>query len=388
MPSSSVSFEFSSRPRSRPSDKSSGHDVFWHPSLLDPPPHNCTPGLITLLRRALVSQHECGHIQRAVLCTNRAVHISREDFDSRWGCGYRNYMMACAVLMDQRSQDAYAALFKRHEPPGVRSLQSLIERAWEAGFDEEGAGQLRRRLYDTTKWIGTVELFVAFTYLGIPSQLADFVLPRRTDTEPLIDWISDYFSPPDQHEHSSFRGIWKDASAVTQTDRLPLVLQHNGHSRTIVGYEINRKGQIVLLVFDPSKRIRPPLRHMALSNFKWSEVGSVAKDRSGTQKLRQHFTQLSLPRHPKHAIPLSSDSRPTKRTRAGATAVVMSRVKPEVIEVGSDGEAVEGAADDHVSMSDSRNLKEKYQILWFPLHDPLTEQEKDARRVITSAKIC
>ncbi|KAI0031575.1 hypothetical protein K488DRAFT_86697 [Vararia minispora EC-137] len=49
---------------------------------------------------------------------------------------YRNYMMACAVLMDQRFQNTYAALFEKHEPPSVRNLQSLIERAWEAGFSK------------------------------------------------------------------------------------------------------------------------------------------------------------------------------------------------------------------------------------------------------------
>ena len=40
------------------------------------------------------------------------------------------------------------------------------------------------------------------------------------------------------------------ASAVTVTDRMPFILQHDGHSRTIVGYEIMR-GSTDLLMFDP-----------------------------------------------------------------------------------------------------------------------------------------
>ena len=47
--------------------------------------------------------------------------------------------------------------------------------------------------------------------------------------------------------------------AVTVTERMPVVLQHAGHSRTVVGYEIQRNGECNLLVFDPSKCvINPP----------------------------------------------------------------------------------------------------------------------------------
>jgi len=39
---------------------------------------------------------------------------------------------------------------------------------------------------------------------------------------------------------------------VRQTAKLPLILQHSGHSRTIVGYEETRSGTNVLL-FDPGR---------------------------------------------------------------------------------------------------------------------------------------
>jgi hypothetical protein len=35
------------------------------------------------------------------------------------------------------------------------------------------------------------------------------------------------------------------------TDKMPLILQHNGHSRTIVGYEVSKSGAVTLLAFDP-----------------------------------------------------------------------------------------------------------------------------------------
>lgn len=34
---------------------------------------------------------------------------------------------------------------------------------------------------------------------------------------------------------------------------MPLILQHNGHSRIIVGYEVDGRGITNLLMFDPSQ---------------------------------------------------------------------------------------------------------------------------------------
>ncbi|KAH9946243.1 uncharacterized protein BXZ73DRAFT_95745 [Epithele typhae] len=71
----------------------------------------------------------------------------------------------------------YFPLLDSEITPGVRNLQVLLEKAWKEGYDADGAEQLSHKLLDTTKWIGTAELYVAFTYLGIPAQLADFELP-------------------------------------------------------------------------------------------------------------------------------------------------------------------------------------------------------------------
>lgn len=51
--------------------------------------------------------------------------------------------------------------------PSVRNLQHWIEDAWEAGFDPEGARELKS-LVGTKKWIGTSDLQTAFTFRGIP----------------------------------------------------------------------------------------------------------------------------------------------------------------------------------------------------------------------------
>ncbi|KAG5634971.1 hypothetical protein H0H81_000171 [Sphagnurus paluster] len=48
-----------------------------------------------------------------------------------------------------------------------------------AGFDEEGASDLNN-LVGAKKWIGTADLWVAFTYRGIPAELVDFDLKNQS----------------------------------------------------------------------------------------------------------------------------------------------------------------------------------------------------------------
>ena len=145
--------------------------------------------MISVLKRALTRSHEKGFTQRAWLASEQAVHINGEPWDRTWGCGcvppvyltgrassyrrYRNYLMACASLMNQRNQPMYFPLLDGILSPGVRNLQLLLEKAWQdgkapnrwgthypshrwsSGHDEDGAHQLKHKLVDTTKWIGT-----------------------------------------------------------------------------------------------------------------------------------------------------------------------------------------------------------------------------------------
>jgi hypothetical protein len=122
------------------------------------------------LKKALLDSVEKGATRRAILCYENAVHIYREISDAGWGCGHRNFMMLCAALMDHPAQAAYFSLLSAQAPPSVNGLQVLIEEAWKHGFDPEGA--LEGKLVGHKKWIGTAELYVAFTYKGIPYVIA------------------------------------------------------------------------------------------------------------------------------------------------------------------------------------------------------------------------
>lgn len=55
--------------------------------------------------------------------------------------------------------------------------------------------------------------------------------------------------------------------AVRVSKRFPLILQHSGHSRTIIGYEENARGDINLLLFDPGKTMPKDIRNAALAHL-------------------------------------------------------------------------------------------------------------------------
>jgi hypothetical protein len=85
------------------------------------------------------------------------------------------------------------------------------------------------------------------------------LIPQNTDpwvgsaAGKVVRWITTYFSPSrggTQTVNDALNG------AITVTERMPVVLQHAGHSRTVVGYEVQKNGECYLLVFDPSKCVR------------------------------------------------------------------------------------------------------------------------------------
>jgi len=112
-----------------------------------------------------------------------------------------------------------------------------------------GADQLAHRLVGTRKWIGATEVAtllhshrIRYVFKGnIPTffhstQLVDF----HTSTGPanshpaMFDWIWSYF------EHSSHQFT------------APLYIQHDGHSRTVIGIERTITNALRLLILDPS----------------------------------------------------------------------------------------------------------------------------------------
>ncbi|KAH9997516.1 peptidase family C78-domain-containing protein [Russula vinacea] len=387
---------------------SSANDHFWYHSLETEPPSNYTPGLIPFLRKILLTSVERNTTRRAVLCYERAVHIYREIWDAGWGCGYRNFMMLCAALMDQRVKPEYSFLLSNPIPPGVNNLKVWIEELGLvvniSSFDPEGAQKLKSKLVGYKKWIGTAELYVAFTYRGVPTRLADFDTPDGNVT-PLLEWIKRYFDAHTQDHPTSVQERWRAATPVVISDRMPLILQHQGHSRTIIGYEIAKDGGTNLLAFDPSVRMTK-IRDIVLSSLNLSKQrGSHLGDNklSTARRLTESLKKPFQPRS-ERAGP-SAEGRgesPPKRRRTGP-------IEDDVISVSQRNNSGHGAMTEIEAGKvgrDERTLdprtvlkpfrvdqkilakKNKYQVLWCPMEDPLTESDKQARREVISEHAC
>ncbi|KAI9471836.1 MAG: peptidase family C78-domain-containing protein [Benjaminiella poitrasii] len=192
----------------------------------------------------------------AYLCSPLTDHLSTSFMDLGWGCGYRNCQMLMSFL-ERRTEDGEPILKCVLD---ITSIQLLIEKAWKEGFDTLGAAQLDHHVFKTRKWIGTTEVYTLLTYLGIRSTIIDFHKPGPNHLHhDLMDWIQSYFM--DALEDNS-------KETVCITDRPPLYLQHQGHSRTVVGIEVLKSGKRNLIMFDPGRRI---LRSYRTSNKQQEE---------------------------------------------------------------------------------------------------------------------
>ncbi|KDQ10191.1 hypothetical protein BOTBODRAFT_36468 [Botryobasidium botryosum FD-172 SS1] len=404
-------------------------NVFWHASMSSAPPANITPGLIPILEEALNKLSVRKITKRAVLCNPATCHVATEIFDMGWGCGYRNFLMACTALYAQTSQPQYASLLQnppqneRTDPkcvggPGVRNLQGWIEHAWQLGYDPQGFQDLRGKLVGTRKWIGTAELWVAFSSRGIPCQLLDFPKPRTdsssTAAERLLAWIVQHFDSGVHRLNSSNNALdsIRGGAAVSISERLPIVLQHKGHSRTIVGYEMSNSGGINLLIYDPPKRPPAQLRRAALATH-YAAAAPEAGGRLAAPATTKHTlsprrlyerTKIAFKKRDRGASP-AGDEPGSKRVKS--EDVLCDAAAPSA-SAGRNGGGSKGRDEGHGSGKlivggehleplktvnffrtniSKLNKNDDYQILYFPLTDPLTEEEKLSRRVVTGEMI-
>lgn len=61
---------------------------------------------------------------------------ARQTLHKPWllSLSYRNFLMACATLMDQKIQPLYFCFLDEPRAPGVRNVQYWIEDAWKQGL--------------------------------------------------------------------------------------------------------------------------------------------------------------------------------------------------------------------------------------------------------------
>ena len=145
----------------------------------------------------------------------------RED----WTCGYANLGALLQCL---------ASGGRQHLPTSTEpaALQALIERAWEEGFDPEGRAEFGGRLVGKRGkrgWIGTPEMAAALWHLRVDALVVEIDNEQgagRGSGNGVFEAVRACLAPargqPPQH----------GGEAVTA---LPIVLQGDGHSRTVLG---------------------------------------------------------------------------------------------------------------------------------------------------------
>ncbi|XP_077576245.1 zinc finger-containing ubiquitin peptidase 1 isoform X2 [Stigmatopora nigra] len=197
-----------------------------------------TPGVIRALWQYYLT--ECSDCAYVWLSADTD-HYCSSPGDKGWGCGYRNFQMLLSSLY---KLDPYSSALQDKAVPSIPRVQSMIEDAWNLGLDPQGASHFNNKVKGTRAWIGATEIYVLLTSLGISGRIIDFHQPTgQGGTHPLLfEWVKQYFS---QSSSSSLR------SKLIQTSLPPLYLQHQGHSRSIVGLEQHKNGSMGLLLLDP-----------------------------------------------------------------------------------------------------------------------------------------
>lgn len=187
--------------------------------------------------------------------------------------------------------------------------------------------------------------------------------------------------------------------AVIQTDKLPLILQHKGHSRTIVGYEETHRGTNLLL-FDPGRSTPSDIRN------------------AGLEISKRNQPRLSIstpPRRPSHQTSHESIAFNRPYTNGNSEPVFLPNDSPDILddeEVSPDGwvkkkvnklrhslseESRVGGKERKQSvpqiLADFRVSVERlgkfdqYQVLKFTGGAVLSMEERARRKVITSTVV-
>jgi hypothetical protein len=138
-------------------------------------------------------------------------------------CGYRNIQMIWSS-------------FDRGDI-SIQEIQISIEMGWkEQGWDPQGAIHFDYQLKNKICWIGATEVVVFFHSMGIGCSLFDFHKSTLGKHILVFEFCLRYFNVSNQY---------------------PLYLQHQGHSRTIVGIQSHPEQlKSKLILFDPELGVR------------------------------------------------------------------------------------------------------------------------------------
>jgi hypothetical protein len=226
-------------------------------------------------------------------------HIQQND---RWSCGYRNYQMMLSAILPRLASSSNHMIYQRgyitrreiitnttHKAqqlpiilPSLKQTQKSIEDSWDEGFDPNGANHYRHKIVgkqSNSGKIGAMEVCNLFWYHGIDSVVIQFIKCYKSRQQ-LPYFIRNYFgydndnnsytnnnnnknkdacfiankvlsdaytesnfgiSQQQQQQQQTTKNACTTNNTFLQKTKLPLYLQWEGHSVTIVGIEIQIK---------------------------------------------------------------------------------------------------------------------------------------------------
>ncbi|PLB51782.1 DUF1671-domain-containing protein [Aspergillus steynii IBT 23096] len=269
-------------------------------------------------------------VSRAFLCSPRIWQISKLPREGGF-CGYRNIQMLISYI---RQSDLPGHDCLSGSLPTILQLQDMIEHAWDMGFNSVGreeTGGIR----GTRKFIGTSEAQALFLSLGIQCEARSIGGTQQLQAhDALLSIIADYFrqgSPCHTNEK------------VVMTCLPPIYFQHQGHSLTIVGFEIRDNGSANLLVFDPMLKVPSGMKRSMGPGSRFRDpLHALKRYRRGTSYL-QKYQLFEILKPPPPPPPARSRSRPSFTGKnfqfwlLGTAAEAKMRTTPNVIITGTPG---------------------------------------------------
>jgi Peptidase family C78 len=183
------------------------------------------------------------------------------------------------------------------------------------------------------------------------------------DVTPLLDWIKQYFDIQTEDHPTSVQERWRAATPVVISDRMPLILQHQGHSRTIIGYEIAKDGSTTLLTFDPAMYVFTPstlvlrvvhgsIRRMTQLDIRRTALSSLclSKQRTGHVSDSNHSSTGRLAESLKNPFQ-------TRTKRAGPSAEGQGDSSPKRLRTDPIGDDVLATEDNEKTLDIRKVLK-------------------------------
>lgn len=197
------------------------------------------------------------------------LHIQQKD---SWSCGFRNLQMLLSALVPRLpEQHPYRRNREVDCIPSLATLQHALEDSWQEGFDAVGARHFAGQAVGRSWKIGAVEVASLLAFWSMDATVVQFA-ETAASRQLLMPYCRAYFGREwsidssvslaqavlDQATSSASSS---DASTATRNP-LPLYLQWQGHSVTIIGVSGSQ-----LSVLDPASKKPKTLSLLARRDY-------------------------------------------------------------------------------------------------------------------------